>query len=95
MSLQEDTLNKLRGHIQSFAGFSDAEKKVWTERIEILPPEYALCLLELFEKSPEEVLKIRDNAKEKEKILKTQDEAAWQKLLEKEKQQLDFLAKKE
>jgi len=93
MSFQEEILNKLRERIQSFSGFSDYEKNEWTKRIEILPPEYALFLLELFQESPDQILKIRDNAKEKEKILRTQDETSWQKLLEQEKEYLDSLAK--
>lgn len=95
MSLQKQITGRLRQYIKSYIFFDDEDKKIWLKRIEILPPEYALFLVELFEESPEEVKRIHENIKNKEEILEKQDEVGWGKLLEKERERLNFLIQKE
>ena len=92
MSLREETIQKLAVLIENYPNFSDGDKKLWKERIEILPPEYALFLLDLFENSPEDVIWLNQNIKDKERILENRDEEGWQNLLEAEKKMLEKLA---
>ncbi|MDP1629248.1 MAG: hypothetical protein Q8L57_01360 [bacterium] len=92
MSFQEETINNLTGEIEKFPNFSGEEKAVWKERVKIVPPEYALFLLDLFENSPEDVLFLNQNIKDKEKILEGRDEKGWRDLLEAEKKMLEKLA---
>ena len=91
MSLQQETIQKLAAEIEKFPNFSEEEKAVWRERIKIIPPEYALFLLELFENSPEDVVFLNQNIKDKERILESGDEKAWQNLLEAERKMLEKL----
>jgi hypothetical protein len=93
MSLRDETINKLSGLIDNFPQFSDEDKKAWKERINFISPEYALFLLDLFENSPEDVVWLNQNIKDKEKILEGRDETAWRDLLEKEKENLENLTK--
>lgn len=83
-SFQEETLNKLRGKIASFSAFSKADKDFWLSRIELLPPEYAIFILELFDESPEEILRLNENVKKKEQVVATGDKQAWKDLLAEE-----------
>ncbi|PIQ75570.1 MAG: hypothetical protein CO001_00925 [Candidatus Portnoybacteria bacterium CG_4_8_14_3_um_filter_40_10] len=91
MSLQEETISNLISEIDKYSDFSDEDKNIWKERIKIMPPEYVLFLLDLFENSPEDIRWLNQNIKEKEKILENRDKQAWQKLLEEEKQYLGKL----
>jgi len=91
MSLQEETISNLISEIDKYSDFSDKDKNIWKERIKIMPPEYVLFLLDLFENSPEDIRWLNQNIKEKEKILENRDKQAWQKLLEEEKQYLGKL----
>lgn len=93
MSLQEETIKKLNTEIEKYPKFSDEDKKIWKERIKIMSPECVLFLIDLFENSPDDVVWLNQNIKEKEKILESRDEQAWQKLLVKEKQSLEELLK--
>ncbi len=93
MPLSEDVITNLIGKIERFPNFTDKEKAVWKERIKIIPPEYVLFLLELFENSPEDVILLNQNIKMKEKILESEDERAWQNLLKEEKKVLEKLIK--
>jgi len=91
MSLQEETISNFISEIDKYSDFSDEDKNIWKERIKIMPPEYVLFLLDLFENSPEDIRWLNQNIKEKEKILENRDKQAWQKLLEEEKQYLGKL----
>lgn len=93
MSLQEETISKLTERIEKYPHFSDKDKKIWKERVNLMPPEYVLFLLDLFENSPEDIAWLNQNIKEKEKILESRDEQVWQKLLEEEKEFLEKLTK--
>ncbi len=92
MGLQQETINKLTDEIEKFPNFSEEEKAVWRERVKIMPPEYALFLLDLFENSPEDVLFLNQNIKDKERILESGDENGWRNLLEAERKMLEKLA---
>jgi len=88
MVSHEEIIEKLKKHIAGFSGWSDDEKKRWHSRVELLSPEGALFLRELFEESPEDVRALHENIEEKERILKTKDGEAWNRLLTKEKEEL-------
>lgn len=88
MSLKEETMNNLIAEIEKYSDFNEADKNIWKKRIEIISPEYALFLLDIFKNSPKEVAWLNQNIKEKERILASRDEGAWQKLLEEEKKHL-------
>lgn len=91
MSLQQKTIEKLAKLIENYPYFNEENKKLWKERIKILPPEYVLFLVDLFENSPEDVIFLDENIKEKGRILEKGDEKAWQNLLETEKNFLEKL----
>ena len=94
MSYREDTIAKLKSHITSFLELSEEDKKLWLSRIESLPYEFAALLINFFEESPEEIIKINANFKEKERIAETGDREAWSKLLKKEEEELLSYAEK-
>ena len=52
MASHEEIIEKLKKYIIGFSGWSDDEKKRWRSRVELLSPEGALFLQELFEESP-------------------------------------------
>jgi hypothetical protein len=91
MSLQEETINKLASSIEKYSHFNNEDKKIWKERIKIMPPEYALFLLDLFENSPDDIAWLNRNIKEKEVVLSIGDKVAWDNLLKKEKEYLEDL----
>lgn len=93
MSLMEETINKLKSEIERYLDFSDDDKEIWKARIEFMPPEYALFLLGLFEKSPQDIAWLNKNIKEKEEILESRDKNKWRALLEEEKKYLEKLSK--
>jgi hypothetical protein len=93
MSLQQETNNKLTAEIEKFPNFSEEEKSLWKERIKMMPPEYALFLLDLFEHSPEDVVWLNQNIKDKERILEGRDKEGWKNLLEAERKILEKLMK--
>lgn len=93
MSLMEETINKLKSEIEKYPDFSDGDKEIWKARVEFMPPEYALFLVDLFEKSPQDIAWLNKNIKEKEKILESRDKNKWRELLEEEKKYLERLSK--
>jgi len=95
MNPAEDIKEKLESAIKTYKDFSDADKETWVSTLDAVPLDYQVFLLGLFETSPEDVLKLNENIKAKQEILKSGDEAAWQELLEKEKKELEELAVKE
>lgn len=94
MTFREDTIEKLKDHITSFPKLNEEDKKLWFSRIEALPHEFAVLLINFFEESPEEITKINNNFKEKERIAETGDSSAWSELLKKEEEELLSYAEK-
>lgn len=92
---EEEIKEKLTSAIKAYKDFSDADKESWIKRIDAVPADYQIFLLELFETSPGDILKLNENIKAKQSILESGDEAAWQELLKKEKKELEELAAKE
>jgi len=89
MQFQEDTIKNFVAKAESYKEFSDEDKNFWKEKVNLLAPEQAFFMLELFENSPEDILRLNDSLREKLDIVKSGTKEDWQKLLNKEKDELN------
>jgi len=91
MLFQEETIKNLIEKIESYSELSDEDKNFWKEKVDLLLPEQVFFMLELFENSPEDILIMHKNLKEKLNAAKGGTKDDWQELLEREKDELNKL----